>query len=96
MKATPNIVLIITDQQRADTIGAWGYPQMITPHLDALVRSGVSFRKAFAQATTCVASRACLFTGMYPHNTGVYSFDAWAEHRNWVHDLADAGYHCAN
>jgi arylsulfatase A-like enzyme len=35
MKGTPNIVLIITDQQRADTIGAWGHPHMITPHLGA-------------------------------------------------------------
>ena len=33
---------------------------------------------------------------MYPHNTGVYSFDHWADHRNWVQDLNDAGYHCVN
>ena len=96
MKRPPNIVLIIIDQQRADTIGACGQPHMRTPHLDALCESSVTFRLAFAQAATCVASRACLFTGMYPHNTGVYSFDAWAGHRNWVEDLSDAGYHCAN
>jgi arylsulfatase A-like enzyme len=38
-----------------------------------------------------VASRAAIFTGMYPHNTGVYSFQDWSQHRNWVHDLKDAG-----
>ncbi len=43
-----------------------------------------------------MASRAAIFTGMYPHNTGVYSFDHWADHRNWVQDLNDAGYHCVN
>ena len=37
-----------------------------------------------------------MFTGMYPHNTGVYSFDDWAHHRTWVQDLADAGYWCTN
>ncbi len=37
-----------------------------------------------------------MFTGMYPHNTGVCSFDDWAHHRTWVQDLADAGYWCTN
>ena len=43
-----------------------------------------------------MASRAAIFTGMYPHNTGVYSFDPWAGYCNWVQDLNEAGYHCVN
>ncbi|MCE2449729.1 MAG: sulfatase-like hydrolase/transferase [Candidatus Latescibacteria bacterium] len=57
--------------------------------------SGI-LRNAFCPGATCIASRAAIFTGMYPHNTGVYSFDHWADHRNWVQDLNDAGYHCVN
>ncbi len=92
----PNIILILTDQQRFDTIGAWGNDHMITPHQDRLAREGVSFRQAYCPGATCVASRAAIFTGMYPHTTGAYSFDNWAHHRNWVEDLADGGYFCAS
>ncbi|MDF1514171.1 MAG: sulfatase-like hydrolase/transferase, partial [Anaerolineae bacterium] len=42
------------------------------------------------------ASRAAMFTSMYGHNTGVYSFNRWAHHRSWVQDLNEAGYHCVN
>lgn len=92
----PHIVLIMTDQQRFDTIGAWGHDHMITPNMDRLAAEGLSFRQAYCPGATCVASRAATFTGMYPHTTGVYSFDPWADHRNWVQDLADGGYFCAN
>lgn len=92
----PHIILIMTDQQRVDTIGAWGCQHMVTPAMDRLAREGLSFRRAYCPGATCVASRAAIFTGMYPHNTGVYAFDDWAGHRNWVEDLADAGYWCVN
>lgn len=92
----PNLILIMTDQQRFDTIAAAGFPHMVTPTLDALMRRSVAFSRAFCAGATCVASRAALFTGMYPHNTGTYSFFDWAHHRTWIQDLADAGYWCAN
>ena len=47
MAARPNIILIMTDQQRFDTIGAWGFDFMTTPAQDRLVREGLSFRNAF-------------------------------------------------
>ena len=96
MSDRPNIIFVLTDQQRADTMGAWGNEHMITPHMDALVARGVSFKNAFCPGATCMASRAAIFTGMYPHNTGIYSFHNWSQHRNWVHDLKDAGYWCTN
>jgi len=86
----------MTDQQRFDTIRAWGYPHMVTPAQDRLVREGVSFRQAYCPGATCIASRAAIFTGMYPHSTGVYSFNNWNGHRSWVQDLADNGYWCVN
>ena len=92
----PNIILIMTDQQRYDTIAGWGFGHMITPNLDRLAQEGVSFCQAFCPGATCVSSRAAVFTGMYPHTTGAYSFDPWAEHRNWVQDLAEHGYRCVS
>lgn len=92
----PNIIMIITDQQRADTIAALGARHMITPNLDRLVAHGTSFTHAYSAGATCIASRAALFTGMWPHNTGVYSFNHWGHHYTWVQDLRDKGYHTVN
>lgn len=92
----PHLIFIITDQQRADTIGAWGQAHMRTPNIDGLAAGGCSFRECHAPGATCVASRAALFTGLYAHNTGCYSFNDWAHHRTWVQDLAAGGYYCVN
>ncbi len=91
----PNIVLIITDQQRFDTIAALGFPYMDTPHLDRLAREGVALTNCYSSAPSCVPARASLFTGYFPHTTGVYkNGDAWQH--SWVESLAAAGYHCVN
>ena len=94
-EARPNIVLVITDQQRFDTIAAQGHPHMITPNLDRLVREGVSFSRMFVTAPSCAPSRASLFSGLYPHANGVLRNDQrW--NLCWVQTLADAGYRCVN
>ncbi len=49
----PNIVFIITDQQRYDTIAELGYSHVQTPHLDRLVREGVSFDRCYVTAASC-------------------------------------------
>jgi arylsulfatase A-like enzyme len=91
----PNIILIITDQQRYDTIGALGFPYVDTPNLDRLVNEGVSMTNCFVTAPSCAPARASLFTGYYPHTTGILkNEDAWT--RSWVEQLAGSGYHCVN
>lgn len=92
----PNILFIFTDQQRHDTIRSLGAPWMQTPHLDDLAARGTAFTHAYCAGATCVPSRAALFTGIFAHNTGVYSFQDWGHHRTFVEDLADAGYWCAS
>ncbi|GGM16647.1 sulfatase family protein [Nakamurella endophytica] len=93
--ARPNIVLVITDQQRFDTISALGYEWVDTPHLDRLVREGTAFTRTYVTAPSCAPSRASLFSGMYPHSTGVLrNEEEW--HHSWVELLAAAGYHCVN
>jgi arylsulfatase len=95
MTDRPNIIFIITDQQRFDTIAALGFPYMETPHLDRLVREGVTFTNCHVTAASCAPSRASLFTGYYPHTTGVLkNADLWRH--SWVELLNDAGYRCVN
>jgi len=95
MDKRPNIIFIMTDQQRFDTIAALDFPYMDTPHLDRLVREDVSFDNCFVSAPSCAPARASLFTGLYPHTTGILkNADRWT--RSWVEDLAGAGYHCVN
>ncbi len=91
----PNIILIMTDQQRYDTIRALGYPYMDTPNLDRLVNEGVAFTNNFVTAASCSPSRASFFTGYYPHTTKIYkNADVWKH--SWVENLAEAGYYCVN
>ncbi len=63
----PNILFLFADDQRADTIAAHGNPHLKTPHLDGLVRAGVSFRRNYVfggnSGAVCVPSRAMLHTG---------------------------------
>lgn len=94
-EARPNIVFIITDQQRFDTIAALGHEHAITPNLDRLVHAGTSFTRTYVTSPSCAPSRASLFTGMYPHTTGVLkNNDPWSH--SWVETLADSGYRCVN
>ena len=91
----PNIIFIITDQQRFDTINALGFPYADTPNLDRLVNEGVTFSNCHVTAPSCAPSRASLFTGQYPHTNGILkNADRWT--KSWVSDLADSGYHCVN
>lgn len=91
----PNIIFIMTDQQRYDTINALGFPFMETPNIDRLVREGTSFSNCHVAGASCVPSRASLFTGLYPHTTGILkNADFWRH--SWVEQLASVGYHCVN
>ncbi|QOC26994.1 sulfatase-like hydrolase/transferase [Microbacterium hominis] len=91
----PNVVFIITDQQRWDTIAALGHSHAITPHLDRLVREGTAFTNMYVTSPSCAPSRASLFTGLYPHTTGVYRNDDVWRH-SWVERVAAQGYRCVN
>ena len=95
MSPRPNIVFVITDQQRFDTIAAAGFDYMLTPNLDRLAREGVLFESMYVTSPSCAPSRASLFTGLYPHTTGVFRNDERWTH-TWVRQLADSGYHCVN
>ena len=65
----PNILWICTDQQRYDTISGLGNSALSTPHIDDLMRTGVTFTRAYCQSPVCSPSRASFLTGRYPRTT---------------------------
>jgi arylsulfatase len=69
----PNILFIMTDQQRFDTITALGNPTICTPNLDRLVRRGLTFSRAYSTCPVCVAARYTIRTGCEPPTTRVFS-----------------------
>ncbi len=70
MNNKPNILYIMTDQQRFDTIAALGNSHIRTPNLDRLVRRGISFTNAYSSCPVCVPARSTIRTGCEPPKTG--------------------------
>ena len=81
----PNILWIITDDHRADAIGAYNMAvngtresplgHVESPGIDALAQEGVLFTRAYCQSPGCAPSRASMHTGMYTWHSGVYGFE---------------------
>jgi arylsulfatase A-like enzyme len=71
MPDQPNIIFILTDDQRADTLGCYGNPVVRTPHLDQLAAEGTLFTEATATSAICTPSRASIFTGMHERRHGI-------------------------
>ncbi len=69
----PNIILLLTDDQRADALGCAGNPIIQTPNMDTLAARGVRFERAFVTTPICAASRASILTGLYERTHG-YTF----------------------
>jgi len=95
----PNILIVMTDHQRADTV----LPEhpAITPHVAQLAQEGVTFTNAFCPSPHCCPARATFFTGLYPSRHGVWnnicndqalSRGVREGVRLWSEDLAQAGY----
>ncbi|OHB67040.1 MAG: hypothetical protein A2Y76_00510, partial [Planctomycetes bacterium RBG_13_60_9] len=67
----PNILWIMMDDGRADTLGCYGRNWARTPHMDVLATNGVRFETAIVQNPVCVPSRKSMKSGYYPHVFGV-------------------------
>lgn len=72
MSDRPNIVLIMTDQQRGDCLGVDGHPVLKTPYLDQLASEGVRFSSAYSACPQCIPARRTALTGRTPEGHGVY------------------------
>jgi arylsulfatase A-like enzyme len=95
----PNILIFMTDHQRADTV----LPdhESITPHVDKLAEEGIRFTNVFCPSPHCCPSRATFHSGLYPSRHGVWNNVCNRQAlsrglkegvRLWSEDLSDAGY----
>jgi arylsulfatase len=93
----PNIVFLLGDDWRWDTLGCAGNAVVKTPHLDALAADGCRFTQCRVTTSICCVSRASLLTGQHMARHGIESFgkplspDAWA--KTYPAILKAAGYH---
>ena len=67
----PNILFIAVDDLKP-LLGSYGHDYMITPNMDSLAESGVTFTNAHCQSPVCNPSRASMMTSLYPSTTGIY------------------------
>jgi arylsulfatase A-like enzyme len=101
----PNILFIVTDNQPASILGAYGNPDVRTPNIDRLAKEGLRFTQAFAVHGMCSPTRATLLTGLLPSQHGVQDWlddeetDSWPngwnairEYRTLPYTLKNRGY----
>ena len=67
----PNVLLLYTDQQRWDALGAAGNPLIRTPNIDALAADGTLFSNSFVNCPVCMPSRMSMLSGLYPNTLGI-------------------------
>ena len=69
--ATPNVIVILTDDLGYGDLGSYGSQVIATPHLDQMAEEGIRLTSAYASGSNCTPSRAGLLTGRYPIRTGM-------------------------
>ena len=93
----PNILFILTDDQRWDALGLAGNKYLKTPNMDRIGREGVYFKNTFCTTSLCSPSRASILSGVYAHTHGVTNnFTEYpANFRSFPMVLQAAGYDTA-
>ena len=97
MSRPRNVLVLMSDQQRFDTVSAYGRNEICrTPHIDSLAARGVRFDNAFTPTAICSPARASFHTGVYPHKHGVVANGlCLRDGTKGVNDyMSEAGYNC--
>jgi choline-sulfatase len=94
----PNVLIIATDQQRADCLSCAGHPQVKTPNVDRIAREGTRFSQATTVSPVCMPARASFISGLYPHNHGIWENSGGlpAGDETFFHHLQGQGYFTAH
>jgi arylsulfatase A-like enzyme len=97
VEGRPDLVLMMTDQQRHDQLGYSSDGHFETPSLDALAASGVIFDTAYSASTVCVPARTALLTGLQPHRVPTQENGHALREGFWTvaRELQHAGYETA-
>jgi arylsulfatase A-like enzyme len=95
--ARPNILFLLTDDQRWDTLGCMGNEAMRTPAIDRLAAEGVLFPNAFVTTSVCSVSRTSIITGQFARSRGIGSLATMVTPASWSETLPavlrEGGYH---
>lgn len=93
-----NVLLILVDEWRHDTLSVAGHPVVRTPAIDALAARGTRFTEAYCASPLCVPSRVSMFTGQYVNRHGGcgngHADHIRPEQDTLIHHLHAAGYRC--
>lgn len=94
----PNIIFLLTDDQRDNSLGAMGHPFVKTPHLDSLMAESVRFTNTYAASPVCAQSRVSILTGLPERMHGVgfsssYILNEEQWNRTYPALMREAGYH---
>ncbi len=94
----PNVLWLMTDEQRTDSLGCYGSEWARTPTFDRLAEEGVQFDAAVTPAPVCVPARSALLAGRYPSDLGLWHNGATPERQAepLTRRFADAGYRTAS
>jgi arylsulfatase A-like enzyme len=94
MNQAKNVLLIVVDQWRGDTLPMLGHPVVKTPNIEALAARGVTFARHYTQAVPCGPGRASLLTGLYMmnHRAVQNTIPLDARHTNLAFEARKAGY----
>ena len=68
---TPNVILLMTDDQGWGDLGLRGHPRLETPHLDEMARAGVRLDRFYSASPVCSPTRASVLTGRHPERMGI-------------------------
>lgn len=95
--ARPNVLFVLCDDLRWDSLGCAGHPYLKTPNIDRLAKEGVFFANTFCTTSLCSPSRASILSGLYAHAHGVTdNFTEFpTEMASFPRLLHDAGYETA-
>ncbi len=85
----PNIIFLLTDDQRWNALGCMGNPDIKTPHIDRLAHDGVLFKNHFVTTSICCVSRASIFTGQYERRHGIGNFSKPFTPAQWAQTYPD-------
>ncbi|KPJ63533.1 MAG: hypothetical protein AMS15_00095 [Planctomycetes bacterium DG_23] len=91
----PNILILMPDEQRADSMSCAGHPVVKTPHMDRLAAEGVLFSNAYTPSPVCMPARSSFLTGLYCHNHGQWGNYGKlpADADTYCHRVKAVGYH---
>ena len=95
MSKQPNIIIVVADQLRYDSLGASGNQIVKTPHIDAFAKEGLVFDKSYSSCPICSPYRGQLLTGCFSHVNGVTDneYKLRTDLPTLPQILGNAGYH---